>query len=332
MSSLRISSVSCVVFGVVLAGCSIHPLPDDVSTQTTPQIVNNIRCEVKEQVRVRLQEMIDQSRHPQVRQIFAENVLRPAELATLKRFAPEIATKISKYRTMTIAYDFEFDIKERNHNDAGVTLSWPLSNPSGTFNLAAKGIAKFNRDAKRTFAITDSFDELVLLDCREATVQAQNFVYPITGSIGAKNIINAYLDLGKAGATGDTGPFTDVITFTTEIGGDITPTLTLAPVPNKFRVIDAHGTFEANRRDHHKVTIIITFPTIDDRIPQHAMLSPQQIQLGRTSSAQIAADELCIRKQRRELREQIEALPPGSVFVTATQNPPLIFCDNARLR
>jgi hypothetical protein len=327
-----LKSISCLVVGGVLGGCSIHPIPDDVSTHTTPQIVNNIRCEVKEQVRLRLQELIDESAHPQVRQIRAERVLRPAELATLKRFAPEIATKITKYQTMTIAYSFEFDIKERNHNHAGATLSWPLSNPSGTFNLGAKGTANFNRDARRTFAITDSFDELELLKCRDATIQAQNFVYPITGSIGARNIIDAYLELGKAGATGEAGPFRDEISFTTEIGGDITPTLTLAPVPNKFRVIDAHGSFEANRRDFHKVTIVITFPTIDDRVPQNGPLTRQQIQIGRINSAQVAADELCILKQRRELREQIEALPPGSVFVNATQDPPLLYCNNARLR
>lgn len=327
-----IKLTTCVFACVYFTGCSIHPIPDDVSQFTTSSIVNNIRCEVKDQVRLRLQQEIDDSENARVRQIRADNVLRPPELNTLRRFAPHIATKIAKYQTMTIAYSFEFDIKERNHNSAGLIFNWPLLKPSGTFNLAANGTANFNRDAKRTFAITDSFEELVLLSCPDAATQTSNLMYPITGSIGAKNIINTYLDLAKAGATGDTGPYRDEISFTTQFGGDLRPTLTLAPVPTKFRLIDAHGTFEANRHDIHKVTMVITFPTIDDRLPQHAVWNRQQIETARRDSARVAAEELCILKQRREIREQLEAQAPGSVVVATTQNPPLIYCEGARLR
>ncbi len=39
--------LSLLIYAPLLIGCSIHPLPDDVSRKTTYDIVEKIRCEAK---------------------------------------------------------------------------------------------------------------------------------------------------------------------------------------------------------------------------------------------------------------------------------------------
>jgi hypothetical protein len=173
---------------------------------------------------------------------------------------------VLKYGSITIGYSFSFDITETNLNSASAGFQLPFTNT--VFDLTAKGSANFTRQGVRTFAFSDSFLDLIALDCSQYTRRPGNLAYPIVGSIGVAHIIDTYLDLGKSGVTstgGVAGPFKDVITFTTEIGGDINPRVTIAAVPNKFRLINANGTFGAGRRDIHSLTIVIPFPVLDDR-------------------------------------------------------------------
>ena len=55
-------------------GCSLHPIPDDLSTENTFRIVNNIRCEVKDQVQLRLQELLNKSPDETVRRFPLANL------------------------------------------------------------------------------------------------------------------------------------------------------------------------------------------------------------------------------------------------------------------
>ena len=65
-----------------MIGCSIHPLPDDVSRKSTYDIVDKIRCEAK---------------------------------AAVDEFATEL-------RDASIVYTFTFDIDETNDANIGLTL------------------------------------------------------------------------------------------------------------------------------------------------------------------------------------------------------------------
>ena len=263
--------MSCVFLG----GCSLHPIPDDLSTENTFRIVNNIRCEVKDQVQLRLQELLDKSPDETVRRfplaslnVFVREQGQAGILRILASADPTIAYKVLKYGSITIGYSFSFDITETNTNSANAGFRLPFTHT--TFDLTAKGAANFTRQNVRTFAVSDLFLDLIALDCSGYRKRRGNFAYPIVGSIGVRNVIDTYLDLGKSGVTatevaGIAGPFKDVITFTTEISGDISPTVTIAPVPNKFRLISAGGTFGAGRTDIHMLTIVIPFPALDDR-------------------------------------------------------------------
>lgn len=315
------SFVSCLTACVVVAGCSVHPIPDDLSRETTFSIVNNIRCEVKEQVRIRLQELLDASKHPKVRSIPADQVIH--RLSTLIQYDRVIASKVLKYAAIVIGYSFEFDITETDENSASASFKVPFTNT--TFTLDANGRANFTRRARRTFSINDSFRDLALLNCTGALSPRPNLIHPVTGSIGAANIIDTYLSLGKSGAIGlpqgEAGPFKDQITFTTDIGGGISPEITVRAVPNSFRLTRATARFAASRKDIHKVTIIIPFPSVDDRAGAK-LLSQEELSASIIASNTVIAEELCIQRAR-------DAEDGATVL---RREAPEIYCRGQRLR
>ncbi len=86
-----------LAFLPLVMGCSIHPLPDDVSRKTTYDIVDKIRCEAKAAV-----EQYGQS-----------------------------------FNDASIVYQFTFDIDEHNDANAGFTLFNPFANGTFNLSTTA---------------------------------------------------------------------------------------------------------------------------------------------------------------------------------------------------
>src|SRR6185503_16263648 len=96
------------VVAASLAGCSIHPIPDNVSRYDTAEIVRNIRCEAKDAVRDKIVEGLYKYGIFDVEN--PDYVLwDPAIFASIRRRAPQLAAKFKAYGVSTIAYDFKFD-------------------------------------------------------------------------------------------------------------------------------------------------------------------------------------------------------------------------------
>ena len=88
---IRRPSIWAIAAGAVaLAGCSLHPLPDDVSTYSTEEIVRNVRCEAKEAVRQRIQEALFEAG---IAGINPEEVLKDRNLARIRRINSVLAAK-----------------------------------------------------------------------------------------------------------------------------------------------------------------------------------------------------------------------------------------------
>src|SRR4029079_16153367 len=91
----------------------------------------------------------------------------------------------------------EFDIIEDNNNNGSVTLAAPFTN--GQFSLAIGGTLNKEREGHRTFTTGESFEKLVNLDCTNWMQPGRNIVYPLTGSIGMRRIINTFIDVAELG-------------------------------------------------------------------------------------------------------------------------------------
>jgi hypothetical protein len=274
---------SAVAFG----GCSIHPIPDDLSYYRTEDIVRNVRCEAKEAVRGRIQlALLERG----LDHIDPEKVLSDARnFEIIKRTDPELAQRFLAYGASTIAYKFTFDILEINDNSGSVTFELPFT--TGDFTLGLSGGLNKQRKGKRTFRTVEKFKDLIFLNCSNWEQPNGNMVYPLTGSIGVDRIINTFIDVAQLGGAKE--QFTDTITFTTYLRGKINPTLVLAPVVDQFRVTKAALSLESSRNDMHTVLVSLAFPDFK-KVGAMSALQPDRIDAIAQELKNKAVINLCI--------------------------------------
>jgi hypothetical protein len=271
----------CTILAVTaLTGCSIHPLVDDVSPLPTEAIVAAARCELRLGL-VHQVEVWFADERPQVTGFDPNTIGDGDNLKRMKRAFPNIDLEgdWQQYMDIAIAYEWTFDITETNHGDASVGFRLPLLNPTGTFDLNAGGNANATRQAKRTFKNQDTFRALLTTNkynfCNDIDRSVEHFpntptdgppfepqpergVYPITGSIGLARAVTSFLKISVQEGALDT--FTDELTFTTTFDGKVGGTVTLAPVPKEFRLVNASTNLAGSRLDIHKVKISMAFP------------------------------------------------------------------------
>jgi hypothetical protein len=195
---------------MTLAGCSVHPIPDDISPLPTEEIVRNMRCEVKDAVRKEIKAHLDDLDrrtygvyHAQIAQIVPDDILSRPNLALLVRTGPygsKLAAKFVLISKLSLAYAFEFDITENNTAAADLSFMSPFS--KSLFTLDATGGLAKQREAKRVFQTVETFAELRDLDCSNWVIRDGNLIYPITGSIGMAKVVHTFITLTELGAGG----------------------------------------------------------------------------------------------------------------------------------
>ena len=271
-----------VLLSLICAGCAVHPLPEDVTRDTTSAIVKKIQCEAREALDDITIDILNQYGDAEAKSLvprIAEGSLKVSDMFSPKyphRFvvAKEGRDLLLAYTLTAVTFDFNFTISETNDNSAGVDFRLPTLN--GVFSLGASAEAKLQRQNIRKFQITNSFFELHDMDpssCVDVTARSGNIVYPITGKIGLEEVFRTFVDLDRgAGSTKQADSvhlFTDTLTFTTTLTASVNPKITLNPSTRELlRLADASGTFSENRVDAHQVAIALArgkrFVSIDD--------------------------------------------------------------------
>jgi len=277
----RCAPLIAASFGLcVVAGCSIHPIPDDVSPIPTENIIASARCEARLGLADAVKSYFkDQSAEDRSIARFDPNTLAD-DIATMKRLHGRDklwARWIKEYEDFLkigVAYDWKFEITEKDNADGGFDFKLPFVHP-GLFDVTGSAFLHKARLAKRTFKTGDTFAVLLTRDyydfCRGDPSQVAtgsipvgpiprdpNILYPITGSIGMRKVVTTFLSIDSQGGAGES--FVDELTFTTEISGTINPSIMLSPRPQSFRLASASLTLNANRLDSHMVTISLVKP------------------------------------------------------------------------
>jgi hypothetical protein len=224
---------------LALCGCSIHPLPEDVSPASTFDIVERIRCEVWE---------------------------------GLQDFKPDDDRANEIIGTTAIGLDFDFTIEEKNKAASG-KLEYKRAASKGQqkgFFLDLSSDAEGQRKNVRSFRTIDKLVELRAERgerCRKAAVAA-NGLYPITGDTGMAEVVRTYVKLEmltKLGPTEGRGRvfdkgevFSDELRFTTKLSAGANPTLELRTVAGDFRLSHTSIFGTASREDIHRVTVALS--------------------------------------------------------------------------
>lgn len=236
MYRLRVRGIvrgAAVALAFGLAGCSMHPLPEDVSSASTFDIVQRIRCEVAE---------------------------------GLKDFPRD--EKFHKIVKGThIGYDFTFTIAEENKAASGrLEFKRPsFVDDSKGFFLDLSASAEKKRENTRKFRIIENLAEVNENGCSRAIKHA-NPLYPITGATGMGEVVKTYVRLeiltDLARDDNDT-VFSDALAFTTRLTAGATPKLELSTVAGSFKLTHASFTGTVVREDKHNVTVALS-RDIDD--------------------------------------------------------------------
>lgn len=173
-----------------LGGCSLYPIPDDVSPFSTEQIVRYGRCEVTYAI---LEHMLYrniitlQATDKQIKDRIAAAKKKVKEGKTLDPPDDELL-KLSK---VAMVYSFDFLITEQNKSvaDAGFRLPWLTNN---VLDVGATGALDLTRQGSRVFGAEFSWGDLITdssVCAGKPWQRRDHFVYPLTGSIGVGRVV-----------------------------------------------------------------------------------------------------------------------------------------------
>lgn len=272
--------------GLIVSGCALHPLPDDVTKLSTYNIVRQIRCETRKGVidsilgyltdeRNYKGHKVDENSREVGRKfqaVFEADPFSYTNQYSISNFSPELLSGYAKMVVSVlwntgIAYNFDLTMAETNNIGSEINFLRPLTRSSTTVGL--KGNFDRQRQNERSFTVTDNFGDLTAKlradYCTKQIVEA-NMIYPIAGKVGMERVVQDFLVLTLFGnlagdATEDItsakGPPTMVeqLEFQTTIGGSATPKVTFTPLGSGVRVSDASLGVAASRKDTHKLTV-----------------------------------------------------------------------------
>jgi hypothetical protein len=275
---------------LLLAGCAIHPVPENVTGVTTYEIARQIRCETREAAKDRVLTELRtlamgspyQAGDPKAQQLLARYDGNRDDISTFRPdlFSGPDYALVRAYFTMiystAIAYSFDLTMDEQNN--LGTILDW-LGPWSPKFTLNVTGDANRERSNERVFTLTDTLGGLLVNlstpqygvpYCGDAQIVGPNYIYPIAGQIGVAPMLRTFFELNsftslastdgssKSGSVAQTAPtLTDKLIFTTTIDLSANPKLTFTPVGRDFQFMDASLTGLAKRIDTHKVYVAL---------------------------------------------------------------------------
>ena len=259
--------VGCIL-AAGLGGCSLYPIPDDVSPYRTEEIVRFGRCEVQNAIfghMIRRGIITDQATVDEIGLLIkaTKNKAKtsPASLTDNEKH-------LLRLTRVAVVYTFDFNITETNK--AGADAGFRLPSLTSLVDAGATGALDLTRQGQRVFGTEDSWGDLITdpkMCAGYPWRRPANIVYPMTGSlgfdpmtgsIGVGRVVETFIDIDEQGGARDN--FVDTLTFTTLASAGANASIKLDPVPNQFRLVSATASAGASRQDVHKLTISLAFP------------------------------------------------------------------------
>jgi hypothetical protein len=242
---LGLRAIGCCAVAVAaggLAGCSVHPLPQDISNASTVDIVRRVRCEAQEGLKEALQKAASRG-------------------AKEKKHVQKIV------EGTTIGFEFKFVMSEAN--TAGVDeIKFKGEDFELILNAALNDghktdpVDNATRSNTRVFRVLDDLRDLAETRCGRRVRAAQpNLPYPVTGSTGMAEVVRTYIeleiltDLAATGSNKETVTFSDNLQFTTTLDTGAFLDLSLKTAVGSLRLTKASAT--AARKDTHSVRVVL---------------------------------------------------------------------------
>lgn len=260
-----------------LVGCSVYPLPDNVMSINTEDIVLHARCEMRSEIIdwiiseryvspsategdvIAFVKAIEDkvNRIKKINQKLGPN--RPIDIS--KQLTKDENT-VRKYMDVAVAYSFDFNITENNKASADAAFKLPFTAPS-VLDVDAAAALSLSRQGQRQFKAQDRWAGMIIRSdrCKGVSPRRRNLVYPLDGSIGVNRVVRTFIGITDQGGAKDS--FVDTLIFTTQVGAGANAAVKLSAVPHSFRLVSAGASLSASRIDVHKVIFSLVFPRPD---------------------------------------------------------------------
>jgi len=250
------------MMAMLLAGCSIHPLQQDVTGVPTPSLVQYIRCETRLAIQDKAAELLRQEIPPNdllIGMLESRRSMTWPQNVKAGMNAHERAI-YDRYIKTGIAYDFTFDITE--DNGASGTADPVKLITNGTAGIGLSASSDFKRENRRHFVVSETAQDLLQnrdLPC-SPDYKSPNYAYPIAGKIGIDELIWTFFDLNQvANLSPDkttSTVFADTLTFTTTLTGSASPHVIVAPNGNRWGLASPASLMASgSRTDNHALII-----------------------------------------------------------------------------
>jgi hypothetical protein len=269
----RLGTAAAASLAVCSAGCSIHPVPQDVTGLDTYAIVAQVRCEVRDALKT----YVDGALRRRPSEAYLADELKDGKITYKELPArikdPDLRGVLQQYAGAAVAYDFSLDMTESNNVSGNATLMRPFTRGSDTIGFTVGSDHK--RENTRTFTIDDTFERLLGVVPAEYcanVVQTPNYNYPIAGKTRLADTVGTFLDLNQSGNLGmkvggpKTPTLTDDLQFTTTYTGSLSPGFTFTPIGRAFSWSSVGGKLDATRSDIHRVTIALAMPETGKKV------------------------------------------------------------------
>jgi hypothetical protein len=234
MAALRAALL--VAVSAAIGGCSVHPIPDDVTGNTTLLIVRKVRCEARYAIQSELARILEETEAgvalaagKPVRDFKGEFDRNP-----MLAGHPQNIALVSRYWSTAIAFKFRFNITENNNATISSSFADPFTR--GLFTLGLVGGNERQRLNERIFTLTDTFGELFTDlaedECEAHRMIGTNWIYPVVGRTGMDETIRTFFALdGEADFDTEGNTFVDRRLFQTKFFFNADPTLTFTALP-----------------------------------------------------------------------------------------------------
>jgi hypothetical protein len=277
---MRILRQLTIVGLISLGGCSIYPLPEDVTGFQSKHIVRMTRCQARDAVRAEIQRTLaawesvvvyKRMTGGEMARWLADNPDNYHGLR-LSDFSPQAARLYKFYGDTRISYDFTIDSSEMNAAGFDLSLLRTFTRGSDLFGIKLQN--ERTRQVKRQFRNYDSFDNLARglpPNYCDGMPTGPNWVHPSTGVSKIATLIREFVDQNQRenlGSASDplNAEMNDTIVFTTKAIGNFDPTWSRDAIPGAFVPSEISVTADNHRLDVHTIIVLIQLPNQRDKI------------------------------------------------------------------
>jgi hypothetical protein len=207
------SIVAAAAAALLMSGCAIHPVPEDVTGLATSDIVKQIRCETRDAARGVIRKYLGYmaTQHDPAGQALLEKF--EADPDSMVYFNPERDLPGEDRRiyrdafkviySAAVAYSFDLSMIEDNNLKGTVNFIGPWNVAKVTLGITPE----LNRQRRndRLFTISDRLDFLLVnlntsnsrgkQYCDGHIALGPNYIYPIAGHIGIYNTVDTFFQL-----------------------------------------------------------------------------------------------------------------------------------------